>query len=142
MLKRLGLIVTFLGIILQNDVCAMPREAEHELCLKKAVTDAEVTKCREIEIAAVKKQLIEDEMHVTKEKLLQRLVKSKDKNIEVMHKYFHDYAESYCLYYVIAYRGNGYSDAYNRARCELANLLQYEDDITSIFETAGYDIKV
>ena len=142
MFKKIGLLITVFTLILQTGALAMPREAEHELCLRKAVTDAEVTNCRKIEIEAVKKQLIEDENFVRKEKLLQSLVNSKNKNVETMHNYFHQYAKSYCIYYVIAHHGNGYSDAYNQARCELANLLQYEDDIVSIYETARNDIKV
>ena len=122
-------------------VCAMPREAEHTECLKKATTDAEVTKCRETQIAAVKAVLAQDENKLRSASLLQELVSSSDNNIEAMRSYFEKYSKSLCLYHVIANSGNGYSDEFNKAKCELANILQYEGNLQSVHHMVASDIR-
>ena len=121
---------------------AMPREKEHAECLAKASTDAAVTQCRTTEIEAVEKALKADEQNIRQEKSLQALAKKSGESIEDMRELFQSYAKSHCLYYVLANHGNGYSDAYNKAKCELADILQYQDNLQEIYQMAISDIKV
>jgi len=142
MLKKTSFLTFLLLIGIVFTINAMPREKEHAECLKKATTDAEVTKCRITQIDAVKKEIIKEEKDISKEVLLKDLVSSPNDNLQKMRAYFNQYSQSHCLYYVIANSGNGYSDAFNKAKCELADILLYEGNMSSIFYTAQSDIKV
>ncbi|MBR1604481.1 MAG: hypothetical protein IJ660_00045 [Alphaproteobacteria bacterium] len=141
MIKKIFLSMIVLLLLPANIVNAIPREKEHAECLAKAVSDSAVAQCRETETEAVKAEIKEYEDKIRQEELLQPLVKSADKGIEQLHTYFEKYAESYCLYYVLANRGNGYSDAFNKAKCELSNALQYDDDLISLQQMSANDIK-
>lgn len=134
--------ITTVCLLLESGIAnAIPREQEHSQCLAEATTDAAVIKCRETEIEAVKAEIKEYEEKIRQEDLLQPLVKSSDKNVEQLQTYFNKYAESYCLYYVLANQGNGYTDAFNKAKCELGNVLQYDDDLISLQQMSANDIK-
>ena len=142
MIKSRLFLIMSIGLFFKVTVVnAIPREQAHAECLGQAITDAAVVQCRETEIAAVKAEIQEYEEKLNKEKLLQPLLKSSEKKIEKMRAYFNKYAESYCLYYVIANRGNGYSDAFNKAKCELGNVLQYDDDLILLQQMSANDIK-
>ena len=142
MLNKISLLVVGALLFSASNIYAMPRENEHAECLKKATTDAEVTKCRETQIDAVKAELGQDEKNIRKTDILRGLVSSKEDNLETMRSNFEQYSKSYCLHYVIANSGNGYSDEFNKAKCELANILQYERDLISIYQMALSDIKI
>ena len=141
MFRNLALLTVAAMMLSGAEGYAMPREREHQACLEKAVTDADFTKCRETEIRAVENMLPADENKLRKQKLLQQQIGVKGEGIEDMRAYFMKYMRSHCLYYVLANSGNGYSDAYNKAKCELADILQYEDNILSIDFMANSDIK-
>lgn len=140
MLKKIWLLA-LIGMVVSENTYAMPREQEFEACLNAASTNDAVTKCRQEEINAVKQELVNEEKQLSREPLVQSLVTSKDKSIETMHDYFEKYMKSYCLYYTKANENNGYGYAYNQAKCELMSLLQYENDINSIFYMSINDIK-
>ena len=141
MLNKISLLMVSALLLGTSYVYAMPREAEHAACLKKATTDTEVTKCRETQIDAVKAVLAQDENKLRNAPLLQGLVSSSDNNIEAMRSYFEKYSKSHCLYYVMAHSGNGYSDEFNKAKCELANILQYDGNLQSVHHMVASDIR-
>jgi len=141
MTNKISALLAMTLLLYATGLNAMPREQEHAECLKKATTDAEVTKCRETQIKAVEATLAGLENDVKKQNVLKSLVASKEENVEKMRFYFEQYKKSHCLYYVTANSGNGYSDAFNKAKCELADILLYERNLQEITNMAKSDIK-
>lgn len=132
MFRKLTLLTAAAMMFAGTEGYAMPDDEAYNKCMAKAVADAEVTKCMEQAIKATEKAISEQKQDLSK-------AIEDNKDLPLLDNYYMKYSKSYCLYYVAANAGNGYSNEYNKAKCLLASYLQYYTDLLSLYNSAITD---
>ena len=122
---------------LATSAWAIPNDNEYTQCMQSTSTDAGTTKCMEQEIIAVNKACseLEEKLNDIKANID---VAAKTKELKQM---FAQYRQSYCMHYAKVRQGDGYSQEYHTAWCQMLLSLQYYRDLQMIYGVASTDIE-
>lgn len=118
MFKKLSLYLIG-SVFLCVNVWAIPNSAEYTRCMARESSDSGTAQCYENEIKYFEDMTKDNLKYIKEWNRYEKLVQSKEFNIDVQYQAFNDFLDSFCEYYVASKQNQGYSDRYLNADCRL-----------------------
>lgn len=137
MIKNKFFLTILFTLILSTQALAIPNSQEYQDCMQKESSDAGTAQCYENEIKYFQNMTDENIPLMKKHPELGIIANSQQYNIDEQYKAFNAFLKDYCKYYVKAKQGEGYSDRYLLADCQLGYIQMYAGYLKGLFVKAS-----